>query len=437
MKVAFTIVILACWSKLSIASGDYEPKLDCHSPLLSVNFSNAVITQIGRDFISSRLITCLNLSNNQIETIADGAFSKLSRLLILSLSNNKFVSAQNLFTFGGHERLEALILNNAVKTSSKSNIEIPGSYPNLEILSVRKNGFDDITASAEAPFPKLKTLDLSGNNMGNTMFVNLLPASLEQLYLQDNSLISLSLERGSNVTTLILDNNKLTYLTHRSNTTHIGLWLNALVNLRYLSVAGNNIHTVNSEAFKDLNNLIYLNLSSNIISSLYPETFAKLESLKTLDLSRNQLQKIIDISAVTNITTLSLNCNSIQSVPEHAFKQMPNLMELSLNGNQIKEVDINGFAYLYYLEKLDLSNNKLSSLPEGWTGAFNSLRHLDLSENQFTSLESLSLSNTLPLVEVYLVMNPLKYLAAGSFNNLPTNVTVNLAHRLHETVTRC
>ncbi|XP_032669565.1 leucine-rich repeat-containing protein 15-like [Odontomachus brunneus] len=439
MKVAFAIVILACWSKLSIASDDYESNPRCNDNILSVNFSNAVITHVGRDFISSHLITCLDLSNNQIETIADGAFRKLPRLFNLYLSNNKFVDVRDLFTFGGHERLVTLILNNAVKSSTMYNVMIPGSYPNLEILSARKNSIADLTASTETPFPKLKILDLSGNNMAGINFVKLLPASLEYLILQDNSINSLSsFGKGHNVTTLLLDNNKFTNLIRYSNNpTTKGLWLSGMNNLRYFSIVGNDIRTVDSEAFTSSSNLVYLNLSKNAISSLYPGTFAKLESLRMLDLSGNQFQNIINISAVSNITTLSLSCNSIQSVPENVFKQMPKLVELLLNGNQIKEVDVNGFAYLDRLERLDLSNNKLSSLPEGWTSAFESLRHLDLSENQFTSLESLSLSNTLPLVEVYLVSNPLEYLAAGSFNNLPKNVTVNLAHKLHESVTKC
>lgn len=454
MKFAFTIVILACWSKLSIAIDDVAPEsLDsvapgfinyvdelkqvyCYGNLINVNFSNAVITKIGKDFISSNLLTCLDLSNNTIETIADGAFSKAPALEKLILSNNNFATSNDLFTFGSHKSLQFLNISNAVKAKNRFVITIPGSYPNLETLLAYNNGFDDIRALGQTPFPKLKILDLSSNNMGQTEFVNLLPESLEFLYLRNNWFTSLtSFRKASSIIFLTLDNNQFEYLGYPYSP--LGLSLNNLYNLTNLSVAGNRIHSIGSEAFRDCSNLTYLNLSTNAISSLYPETFANLKYLKTLDLSHNKFEQIINISVVTNIIFLSLSCNEIQSVPEHAFKQMPKLRQLWLNGNQIKKVDINGFAYLNYLEKLDLSNNKLSSLPEGWVNAFKSLQFLDLSKNQFTSLESLSLSNKLLLVEVYLAMNPLKYLNSTSFNNLPKNVTVNLEYELHENVTKC
>ncbi|XP_014470842.1 PREDICTED: leucine-rich repeat-containing protein 15-like isoform X2 [Dinoponera quadriceps] len=444
MKLAFTLVILACWSKLSLASNTPEsPDLGesqflCESNLLSLNFSNAVITKIGQDFIGSQLITCLDLRKNQIEVIAPNAFSKLPKLKKLYLSNNKFSTARDIFTFGGHETLEILTANNAVRNAIYIDITIPGSYPNLEILFARENGFKDITATEKSPFPKLKILDLSGNRMTDTKFKNLLPSSLEHIYLNDNSFSTLkSLSKGSNVTTLILDNNRFTMIRDFSNNPNdIGLWLSAFHNLRHLSVAGNMISTIYSD-FSGLNNLTYLNLSRNEISSLSSGAFQKLLQLETLDLSQNKIQEVIKMSSAINVTTLLLSCNKIQKVPANAFQQMPELRELSLKANLIEEVDVNSFAYLNYLETLDLSDNKLSSLPEGWTGAFNSLQILDLSENKFTSLESLSLSNTLPLVEVYLMANPLKYLDAGSFDNLPKNVTVDLAHRFHEGYPKC
>ncbi|XP_019698111.1 leucine-rich repeats and immunoglobulin-like domains protein 3 [Harpegnathos saltator] len=444
LPLAFSIVILACWSKLSTVNGDYvdhvdETKFHCSGSLLSLNFSNAAIIKIGKDFIGSHLVTCLDLSNNQVETIEDGAFRKLPRLTQLYLSKNKFLSAQNLFSLGGHESLEVLVLNSAVKISSNYVIPVPGRFPNLEILSVSNNGFKDMIAAPDMPFPSLKILDLSNNGMRESNFLKLLPATLEHIYLQGNSLNFLrSLEKAYKVTTLTLDNNEFSYLRHHSNNpTSTGLWLYAMSHLRHLSLAKNRINTVESVAFSSPINLTYLNLSKNNINFLYPETFAKLQSLETLDLSSNQFQKIIDISSEMNITVLSLSCNKIQEVPQDAFKHMSKLRELSLHGNQIEDVHVNGFAYLQHLVKLDLSKNKLSSLPEGWTNAFNSLQLLDLSENQFTSLESLSLSNTLPLVEVYLVMNPLKYLDAGSFSHLPQNATVNLVHESHESAMRC
>jgi len=109
---------------------------------------------------------------------------------------------------------------------------------------------------------------------------------------------------------------------------------------------------------------------------------------------------------------------------------MPKLTKLLIGRNQIDEIDVDAFVYLSALEELDLSKNKLNFLPEGWTEFLVSLKYLDLSDNKFTSLESLSLTNTLPLIKMYLMNNPLEYLNVGYFDNLPQNLTISIKSNL-------
>jgi len=425
---------------------------------VSLNFSNAVISDIKQDFISSPIITCLNLMGNNIQNIGRGAFNKLPNLTQLFLSNNKFHYTNQFLNFRGRDKLQVLIMDSATNVylhdcknmNYHKVLNIFDEYPNLEMLSLRKNCFDDLrfvkktpfsdsvytlayttalTLTQRIPFPKLKILDLSGNSIKGTNFVELLPNSLHFLDLHDNYLDSLNLNKNINkLFALNLDNNRFYNIINSYNGS--GLSVINLKDLHYLSISTNNINIIDSGAFQDNNKLLYLNLSHNQINYVYPKTFANLKNLKTLDLSNNKLLNVPEISNEIKISTLYINRNNIKRIISHTFTEMPKLTKLLIGGNQIDEIDVDAFVYLSALEELDLSENKLNFLPEGWTEFLVSLKYLDLSDNKFTSLESLSLTNTLPLIEMYLRNNLLEYLNVGYFENLPQNLTISMKSNL-------
>ncbi|XP_018404944.1 PREDICTED: protein artichoke-like [Cyphomyrmex costatus] len=431
VKFVFIIATIVCWSTLSIANvyfaienyvDDQSLQSLCNDDV-SLNFSNAVISKINQNFISSPMITCLNLMGNNIEEIGRDAFKKLPNLTHLFLSNNKLWNSENNL-FGGHDKLQVLIMNSAMRNGYSRSVQIFGKYPNLKILSLRKNYINDLIRIM--PFPKLKILDLSENSISGTNFVSLLPNSLYFLDLHDNSLNDFNLnEKGNELFVLNLDNNKFNNI-QRYNQYKEALSMVGLKNLHYLSISRNELSTVESDAFRDNNELLFLNLSSNVIKYLHINTFTNLQYLKTLDLSSNQLENILQISNEIEISSLYINSNSIKKIISYAFVHMPKLIKLLMGNNQIDEVDINAFAHLTVLEELDLSGNMLNSLPIGWTESLVSLKYLDLSYNRFISLESLSLTNTLPLIEIYLRNNLLEYLNVKYFENLPQNLTIDL-----------
>ncbi|XP_070154848.1 leucine-rich repeat-containing protein 15-like [Polyergus mexicanus] len=493
MKFSFTIIIVICWSKPSIANDislefpnyvneSLEIGHQCKDEMISLNFSNEMTISIDQDFISSPLITCLNFAGTHIQNIRKGAFDKLPNLTRLIFSNND-IDLNKLFDFGGHENLKIFILDSVIKNNVPiSSAVISGEYPNLEILSVRKNRIKDLKIITEIqvsksnfdilrsgpsqviqkiPFPKLKILDLSDNRITGTNFMELLPNSLYFLDLHGNSFTSFVFDKKQvNLLALNLDKNNLKsvrkyndsrdssdeyntydqynrnydpynpydqYDQYNSDNPHnFGLVMAGLENLHYLSISENKIDSIESNAFEDANKLVYLNLSINKITHLHTETFEKLQSLRSLDLSLNNLENIPQISSEV-LSILSLNCNNItKNLTINSFAKMPKLTKLLLAGNQIDEINVPTFAHLSLLEILDLSRNKLSFIPEGLSESLTSLKYLNVEDNQFTSLESLSLTSVLPLMEVYLAMNPLEYLDVSYFKNLPQNLTVKL-----------
>ncbi|KYN30401.1 Slit like protein 3 protein [Trachymyrmex septentrionalis] len=230
------------------------------------------------------------------------------------------------------------------------------------------------------PFPKLKILDLSENDILGTNFVQLLSNNLYFLDLHGNSLRKLNLnQKGNKLFALNLDKNKFDNIRHYGYSKTLSMI--GLKNLHYLSVSGNNIQIIESDAFQGNNELLFLNLSSNHIHYLHSTTFANLQYLETLDLSINQLEDVPEISDKTEISTLYVNNNNIKKITSHTFVHMPKLMKLLMRENQIDEVDVNAFAHLTLLEELDLSRNMLSSLSEGTRQAeLQRLRKIDEDE---------------------------------------------------------
>ncbi|KAL6427849.1 hypothetical protein ACFW04_008353 [Cataglyphis niger] len=485
MKFSFTIIIVIGWSMLSTAddiSLEFPNYVNeslvigqlCKNEMISLNFSNGMIISIDQDFISSPLITCLNFAGTHIQNIRKGAFDKLPNLTQLIFSNNN-IDLNKLFDFGGHKKLKILILNNVIKNNvAASSAIISGEYPNLEILSIRKNFINNLEILTEKtqvsefnfdistslviqkiPFPKLKILDLSGNRITGTNFMELLPNSLYFLDLHDNSFTHFGSDKKQiNLLALNLDKNNLKYVKkyndssdssdtynrynggyyqydpyNQYNSNNFRLVMAGLENLQYLSISANQINDIESNAFEDANKLVYLNLSINKIIHLHSETFEKLQSLRSLDLSFNELENVPQISSEV-ISILSLNYNNITNLDVNSFKIMSKLTKLLLRGNQIEEFNVQTFAHLSLLEILDLSKNKLSFLPGGLSKYLTSLKCLNVEDNQFTSLESLSLTSMSSLMNVYLAMNPIEYLDVGYFKNLPQNLTINLVQRL-------
>lgn len=298
MKFSFTIIIFVCWTTL-LTANDIQISLEfpnyanefehqCkESNDIALNFPNTVITSIGQNFISSPLITCLNLTNTGTQSIQNGAFKQLPNLSHLFISNN-LMKVDELFSFGGHENLKMLILNNATTFFHNYNyhrliVNIFEEYPRLEILSLRRNNYiNDLQTSIEKiPFPKLKILDLSNNDIRYNNFLKLLSNSLYFLDLHNNSFNSLAFDKKQvNLLALNLDNNNLKYVMYNSRDLYnlynmhnqynqlyrferyydqrsyqydlhdYGLTMAGLETLHYLSISGNKIDFILSNAFK-------------------------------------------------------------------------------------------------------------------------------------------------------------------------------------------
>lgn len=184
-------------------------------------------------------------------------------------------------------------------------IDVVTQFPQLDIrsLSFRHNKIRKIEAKA---------------------FINL--TSLEKLDLSDNRLTNQALEK---------DVFEGPYSTDQYE---------PLRNLRWLSLADNDIHSLKPDVFAHLSDLEVLFLNHNPFKIIDPNsatTISSLTKLKFLDLSFMELRNlpVEMLHAPRDLQTLNLTGNLLTVIPEGLHFAI-NLIELNLNDNPF--VDIGG-----------------------------------------------------------------------------------------------
>ena len=422
----------------------------CHDPNATINFSGLHLSRLEENFISSPIITCLDLQNNGVEYIHSEAFNNLPNLKYLNLAANSF-ELESIFS-NNFMNLETLILdNNRGKMSAdwsplsgeinKRKIHFQNVYRKLKKLFIRNTyGLEIIGAGLNIYFPSLSHVYLSGSAISMNEF-SWLPNSLKYLDLSGHSLPSLTLNNLTKLKWIFLDNPSEKRLST--------IYFENLVSLNYLSVPSNNINQITSStfinvsslvfldlfdnnieyieggSFDSMTNLRFLNLSNNNIGIIQGGTVDHLINLKILALDKNLISAFPVIANEMKLEVLTLNCNRLKSIIGGTFIKMPYLTSLFLHDNEITYIDQQAFAGLNNLKVLTLSNNMLVSLPFNWMLPMTGLQVLDISGNHIRDFKQLGFSDSSPVKNIYL-SNQLEFIKSSALENIPENVTISL-----------
>ena len=317
----------------------------CHDHNATINFSGLHLSRLEENFISSPIITCLDLHNSSIEYIHSKAFNNLPNLKYLNLADNSF-ELDDIF-LNNFINLETLILdNNRGKMSEdcspeyncnidkKRKIPFQNVYRKLKKLSMRNTSSFEITGDLlDLHFPSLSHIYLSGSEITINDFSRL-PNTLEYLDLSGHNLCDLFLHHLKNLKWIFLDSPVVKCLST--------IYLEDLGSLKYLSVSSNSINQIKLTVFGNVSSLVFLDLSDNNIE--YIEGFLSFDSMNSLQF-------------------LNLSNNVIETVQEDTLDHFVKLKMLALENNLISAFPV--IANEMKLEVLTLNCNRLTRIIGG------------------------------------------------------------------------
>ncbi|KAH1029423.1 hypothetical protein HUJ05_002670 [Dendroctonus ponderosae] len=218
---------------------------------LEINRNN--LTQIeALTFQNLKNLRVLSLKRNEIDTLKDGAFYGLKRIEKLMLDKNHI----NVITKGWLYGLES-----------------------LKELSLSHNRISQIHDDAWEFCSTLTNLDLSFNKLNSIKeytFKSL--SSLQKLVLNNNDIAIImdhAFEQLPKLRILHFNYNKISWTIEDAKGVFQGL--GELVKFHLI---GNNIKSINSDAFLGLKNVSLINLDRNNITSIHNNTFSKVPALK-------------------------------------------------------------------------------------------------------------------------------------------------------------
>ncbi|CEG45317.1 FOG: Leucine rich repeat [Plasmopara halstedii] len=146
-----------------------------------------------------------------------------------------------------------------------------------------------------------------------------------------------------------------------------------------LALSNSKLKTLPQELL-ELSSLRTLDLTCNKLSKL-PTHLNNLLALKTLKVSSNVLIELPDMSKLEALTTLVLDNNLLEDIPNAL---PPNLIKLSLKGNKLRVIP-RSVLDLAHLQELDVSDNAITTLPLD-LDTLKELQELNIDGNKLVEL---------------------------------------------------
>ena len=266
--------------------------IPCDTTKLYVN--DQMLREISADqFSCIRKLVFLDLRNNLISRIEEGALNGLTLLTTLLLSGNQLSSLPSLGSLTNLKIIEA-----------KINLftEMPLVFPLTNRYVQINFGFNALRDPVVMPF--------SAHNL-------LLPGC------SISTLLPTFFPHGKRVRNLDLSFNKLTTLKHLSH----------LSNVLTLDLSHNDLTVI--ESLDNFKRVLYIGLQVNRIRTIESDAFVELQQLDDLDMSKNRIRNISAIRDMPSLTEIVLSHNFIVTISGNALCNLPKLRILDLRWNRL------------------------------------------------------------------------------------------------------
>ena len=321
---------------------------------LSVKFidlsHNNITILMKNSFASFGQLESINLVNNNLHEINEGAFNGLSRsILILRLSSNPIaVFGENIFS--DLYSLQALWLDNISMTCSVFNTSIFVPKVNINKLYVSNNNLNK--------FPKFVH--------GNTSLIPL-------------------------VTSLFFDENSLTDLKSE--------YFKGIESVEEMFFSNNRINVIHSECFKYLPNLRKLVLTRNVLGEMSSTAFLRssfhsllMKEPREFKISKRNQKIFENLPALRHLNLRNIRIDIGKTDLHRLFRAFENLTSLNIQGTRFRDSDMKYLKHLKSIEKLVLNDNNIKELDRNdFTNIAKTLKGLYLGSNRITSINITSL----------------------------------------------
>uniref|UniRef100_A0A0E0MKC0 non-specific serine/threonine protein kinase n=1 Tax=Oryza punctata TaxID=4537 RepID=A0A0E0MKC0_ORYPU len=343
----------------------------------------------------------------------------LETLQILDLSKNSFTnSVEQFFTSSCSMKagLRSLNLSSSQLSMPLSNFS---GFPLLEVLDLSFNSFSGDASTQLNSLPKLRSLNLSNNNLVGDVPTSMAP-SLEELVLSINNFsgsIPIALFNYQNLTMLDLSQNNL-------NGDVPDEFLK-LPKLRTLLLSGNQLSGNIPVSVSNVASLARFAANQNNFTGFIPRGITK--NVRMLDLSYNNLSGVIpsDILTPVGLWTVDLTRNKLEGPIPSSLS--PTLNRLRLGDNSLSGTIPATIGDALALAYLELDSNQLTGSIPSELGKCKNLSLLNLASNKFQGPVPDAISNLDKLVVLKLQMNNLTGPIPSVFFGLASLSTMNLS----------
>ena len=194
----------------------------------------------------------------------------------------------------------------------------------------------------------------------------------------------------------------------------------------------NNIGTIPSRAFSELQGLLTIDISGSRVRNISDSAFDGLNQLTTLFLSDCVLTDV-PRNLPSTLTSLCLNGNRITTLNDDVFVNLVSLRRLYIGGNLIVTLHQKAFNGLTNLQILHLVDNNIGTLPGAIFDSLVRLTSLELNKNNIKFIPNTEPHVLEPLTALtYLTLadNGLASFPLSLFNKLTSLRTLKLGNNL-------
>ncbi|VDI71553.1 toll-like receptor 13 [Mytilus galloprovincialis] len=371
--------------------------------------TNLTIDKNGFDNLTYIILKKFELYDNLISYIHPNAFTNLTFLATLNISNENRLNVDVLkkLVFFPSKKLEHLIFEHSNWSYLPLDMFSKFSRNKVTNLRIMGNALSSIKCQTFSDLNSLFFLILSEN------------------FIQDIDMTGIP----STVIRLVLNDNMLSTIPNMCVNRHDGKGIKSLLrNLSVLDLNGNSISRIQEKSLSCLPKLKKLLINGNPISRIHSNIFMNNPMLCLVQLSKigYSLKKIDDFafnsSSLSSLMMQETNFHFDQGNynPKTIFSLSQNLTSLYLDHSYLPRTEIKlqqMFLPLKKLKVLSLSSTSLTFLPKNIFPNFQSLEVLSLTANRFAGWNDghSVFGNMTFLRKLYLSNNLIKIINATSF----------------------